>query len=85
MTGHVDGNVLAGPLSELFRFDVTTASARCVSCGDVATLACAMVYVEPASLIVRCRNCDDVLMVVVQDPDLVCVELRGMAWLQVPR
>ena len=36
MIGHVDGNALAGVLSELFRFDVTTARMRCASCGDLA-------------------------------------------------
>ncbi len=36
---HVDGNALAGPLSEVFRDDVTMALGRCTSCGDVSVLA----------------------------------------------
>ncbi|HEY0259619.1 MAG TPA: DUF6510 family protein [Lacisediminihabitans sp.] len=85
MTGHVDGNVLAGPLSELFRFDPTTASARCASCGDVSVLARAMVYVEDHGLIVRCCTCDDVLMIVVQEPEGSSIDLTGMSWLRVRR
>jgi hypothetical protein len=34
---------------------------------------------------VRCGQCDDVLMVVVEEPDSICLELRGMSWLRVPR
>ena len=85
MGEHLDGNALAGPLSDLFTFDPTTASARCGGCGEVAVLARAMVYGEPDTYVVRCANCDDVLMTIVQAPDRFCIELRGMTWLQIPR
>jgi hypothetical protein len=82
MAGHVDGNALAGPLSELFQFDPTTASARCASCGDTAVLARAMVYEKPHSFIVRCSACDAVLMVVLQKGDATEIDLGGLAWLR---
>ena len=85
MNGHLDGNVLAGPLAEVFAFDPTTALVRCASCGDVSALACAMVYEDPMGLVVRCRRCDNVLMVVVDRPDRACVATHGMSWLQVMR
>ncbi|WP_104198672.1 DUF6510 family protein [Cryobacterium sp. Y29] len=85
MGEHIDGNALAGPLSDLFTFDPTTASARCSGCGDVSVLARAMVYAEPDTLVVRCAHCDDVLMTIVQAPDRFCIELRGMTWLKIPR
>ena len=31
---HVDGNVLAGPLSDVFSVDMTTATGTCASCAD---------------------------------------------------
>jgi ribosomal protein S27E len=83
MIGHVDGNALAGVLSELFRFDVTTARLRCASCGDLAVLAKAMVYGGEQGLVVRCSACGDALMVVVQTGDRTRVQLRGAAWLEV--
>ncbi len=83
--GHVDGNALAGPLSEVFDFDVTTASARCDACGATAMLAEAMVYEKPHSFIVRCGSCDAVLMVVLQRADATELDLSGIAWLHVPR
>ena len=81
----VDGNSLAGPFSELFSADLTTASARCLGCGDVSELARATVYADPTGQVVRCAQCDDVLMVIIEESDSVCLELRGMSWLKVPR
>jgi len=84
MTSHVDGNILAGPLSDLFRFDVTLASARCVSCGEVAMLAQAMVYVQPKAYIVRCSTCDDMLMTIIDEGDATQLDLSGLVWMHVP-
>ncbi len=81
---HVDGNVLAGPLSELFEFDATSASVRCSTCGDVAELARAMVYLKPHAYIVRCSACDGVLMVLLQKHDATEMDLSGIAWMSVP-
>lgn len=83
MDGHVDGNALAGLLSELFSFDVTTAHSRCASCGDVAVIARAMVCGGEQGRVVRCSHCGDVLMVVVNEPEGLRVQLRGMSWLDV--
>lgn len=83
MAGHVDGNAIAGMLSEFFRFDVTTARARCGSCRSVAVLAVAMVYGGEQGTVVRCAECGNVLMVVVPAADSIRVQLRGMAWVEV--
>jgi uncharacterized Zn finger protein len=83
MIGHVDGNAIAGVLTDLFRFEVTTARVRCASCGNVAMLAQAMVYGGDQGLVVRCLECGDALMVIVQMPGHTRVQLRGMAWLEV--
>ena len=83
MNGHVDGNALAGVFSEFFSFDATLARSRCASCGDVAAIARAHVYGGEQGRVLRCRQCGDVLMVVVARPDGIRVQLRGMSWLDV--
>ncbi len=83
MTGHLDGNVLAGPLSEVFRDDMTTASARCVGCGDVSVLAEAMVYDAAPGWAVRCHACGDVLLTLVRVADRLRIDLRGISALEV--
>ena len=81
---HVDGNAIAGPLSELFDFDATMASVRCTSCGDVSVLARAMVYLKPHAYIVRCSACDAVLMVLLEKANAREIDLSGVAWMSVP-
>jgi hypothetical protein len=61
MVTHLDGNAIAGALSEIFAVDMTTARSHCRSCGDVAPLATAMVFLKPNTYIVRCHACEDVL------------------------
>ena len=83
MTEHVDGNVLAGPLLELFRSYMTTATARCASCGDVSVLATAMVYDAAPGWCVRCHVCEDVLMTFVRAGGHLRIDLRGVTALEV--
>ena len=82
---HLDGNVLAGPLSELFSVDMTAAVGRCVGCGDESALACAMVYESGPDIVVRCHTCDEVLLTLVQSPADLRIELRGIEMLRVAR
>lgn len=63
----LDGNVLAGPLAEVYGVDVSSLTIRCTDCGDGAVLAQTVVHVA-AGLVVRCRSCDGVLLTVVLRP-----------------
>lgn len=81
---HLDGNVLAGPLLEVFRVDMSTASGTCVGCGDTSVLAQAMVYVDAPSWIVRCHVCDAVLITLAHTADGMRFDLRGLTELEVP-
>ena len=82
---HVDGNALAGPLADFFSFDVTTATARCSGCGDVAELARAMVYKNAAGTVVRCGNCGQVIATIVESDDRAWIGFRGISALEVRR
>ena len=82
---HVDGNALAGPLAEFFTFDVTMATARCNTCGEIAELARAMVYTSPAGSVVRCGSCDHVLATLVESGDRAWISLRGVSAIEVRR
>jgi hypothetical protein len=84
MSSHVDGNALAGPLSEVFRTDMTTAVCCCDGCGDTTTLASEMVYGTHGT-VVRCRSCDDVLITVVETPDRTVLSFPGVTSVSVER
>jgi Family of unknown function (DUF6510) len=80
---HLDGNVAAGPLAEVFARDVTTAIATCASCGATGALGGALVFGEPMGAIVRCVACEQVLLRVVETPAGIRLDMRGirvLAW-----
>ncbi|MET0975605.1 MAG: DUF6510 family protein [Leifsonia sp.] len=82
---HLDGNALAGPLADIFRFEATTASARCLGCGRVDVLAHAMVYGDAAGMVARCASCDSVLATVVLSEDRMWLSLSGVSAIEMRR
>ncbi|MET0783236.1 MAG: DUF6510 family protein [Leifsonia flava] len=82
---HLDGNSLAGVLSELFRFDPTTASARCAGCGTIDVLARAMVWEGTPGTVVRCASCDNVLATIVESDDKLWLNFSGITAVEVRR
>lgn len=82
---YLDGNVLAGPLSDVFEHDITTMSGQCAHCGDIAVLARAMVYGSPMGFVIRCSNCREVLAVLVDRPPRRRLALQGLRWIDVGR
>jgi hypothetical protein len=65
-TSRLDGNALAGSLSEIFVEEMTTARVACRGCGQVEELGAEHVYVQAPGAVLRCRHCEDVLLVIVQ-------------------
>lgn len=76
---YVDGNALAGPLFELFRADMTTASGRCSGCRRVHLLARAAVYMSRMGAVIRCRDCGIVQAVLVEIDGAISLRLPGVA------
>jgi len=85
MTAQLDGNVLAGPLSEIFLADMTMADACCGGCGDVSVLARSIVEVTADSFVIRCHRCGIVLATLLQGADANRLDTAGLRWLGVPR
>jgi len=79
--GVVDGNAIGGLLIELFGTEMTTAVGTCAGCGAVRQVAEMAVYRPKLGTVVRCRSCDNVLMVFVEVRGVTCVDLRGLAQL----
>ena len=79
-----DGNTLAGPLSEVFAIEVTTAIGRCRSCGTSSRLATFRVYGPDPRFVARCPTCDDVMLRLVRTPDSVWLDMSGVSVLRIP-
>lgn len=79
---HLDGNSIAGVLEELFGRDMTLASGRCTGCGAVREVGALHVY-RAAGVVVRCPDCDTVLMRIVEGRDRMWVDFRGLSAVQI--
>ena len=78
-----DGNILAGPLSEVFGVEVTTAIGRCRECGTTSQLAAFRVYGPDPGFVGRCPGCEGVLMRLVRTPDAFWLDLSGVSALRI--
>lgn len=81
---YTDGNMLAGPLREIFAVDLTAAALRCGSCGLTGPLAGVRVYPQAPGLVARCPSCLAVLLRLVRDPDHAWLDLHGTSYLRIP-
>lgn len=82
---HLDGNAVAGPLWELFRFDIVAAIGRCRHCGAVRVFGETMVYVDAPGIVVRCASCEGVLLRFVETPTRYWLDVSGLSYLQIDR
>jgi hypothetical protein len=80
----LDGNTLAGPLSEVFAVDLTTAISRCAGCGRVHPIAGLVVYGPDPGWVARCPGCAAVMVRLVRTPGAAWLDLRGAASLRIP-
>ena len=74
----VDGNAIGGLLQEVFGTDMTAAMGTCGNCGTTGQVAELAVYLQAPGTVVRCRSCDNVLMVFVKIHERTCVDLLGL-------
>jgi Family of unknown function (DUF6510) len=81
---YVDGNELAGPLSEVFATDVTGAMGHCAHCGRVGPVAELRVYAHAPGWVGRCPGCDEVVLRFVRGPQDAWLDLRGTLSLRIP-
>ena len=78
----LDGNAAAGPLGEVFSFEVTTAEYACRGCGRVGRFGEAMVYeVRDLGMVVRCPGCDNALIRLANIRGRQLLDLGGTSYL----
>jgi hypothetical protein len=79
---HLDGNAIAGVLEDLFGRDMTLASGKCSGCGAEREVGALHVY-RGAGIVVRCPDCDLVLVRIVSAGDRTWIDFRGLSTVQV--
>jgi Family of unknown function (DUF6510) len=78
----LDGNAIAGQLYDVFGAEMTIATGVCDHCGTAAQMAELTVYLQAPGTVGRCRNCESVVMVIVDRRGISCVDVSGLASLR---
>lgn len=80
----LDGNAIAGTLFAVFGNEMTTAMATCATCGMSRRLGEYAVYLGGPGIVVRCSQCQNVAMVLVEIAGRTCVDAMGLSAVQAP-
>jgi len=78
----LDGNAIGGLLREIFTMEMTAANTTCAGCGAVNAIGRVAVYVHAPGTVVRCPECDAVLMRIVRGRGRYWVDLTGTRCLE---
>ena len=78
----LDGNAIAGLLSDVFALELTAAVATCEACGAIAELGASHAYVRAPGAVVRCARCEAVLMRLARSDGRCWLDLRGVRCLE---
>lgn len=81
-TRMLDGNAMAGLLSEVFAAEMTTAIGTCSHCGAREAIGAAHAY-QGAGMVLRCPQCEETLMKVVRSEDRMWIAFPGIQALEV--
>ena len=73
---HLDGNALAGLLSEIADADMTSVMRRSQSCADRRAIAEHRAY-RSAGVVLRCPSCQDVALVIGERAERLVVAWHG--------
>jgi hypothetical protein len=81
---HLDGNALGGLLRDVFGREMTDQRGCCDMCGVVNPLGAAMVYRDAPGDVVRCSNCQSVVLVAVPGPTGIRISFGSLRWIEIP-
>jgi Family of unknown function (DUF6510) len=76
--GYLDGNAVAGVLTEIFCTDVTTSECQCAGCEAEFVLAQAHAYMAGPGVVLRCPGCRSVLVRVARTPGRTWLDMSGL-------
>jgi hypothetical protein len=81
----LDGNAVAGVLQEIFAVEMTASPTECASCGNEGELGTLLAYTQAPGIVLRCPACKEVMLTIVQTPDAIYLDARGMVYLRLAR
>jgi hypothetical protein len=80
----LDGNAVAGMLTEVFAVEMTTATMTCGNCGTSSAVGAMHVF-RGAGIVMRCPNCDNAVAKIVANGTRTWMNFTGMQTLEITR
>jgi Family of unknown function (DUF6510) len=78
----VDGNAVGGLLDEVFGREMTGSRCQCVHCGAVAMLGTLMAFTQAPGVVLRCPECEEVVLRMAKTADAVYLDIRGAVYVR---
>jgi Family of unknown function (DUF6510) len=75
----LDGNAAAGSLARFFTIDATRMIVTCEACHAEARLAQLHLYGGSMGIILRCAKCSTVVLRAMERDNVLCLDARGAA------
>jgi hypothetical protein len=75
----LDGNAVAGEFQMVLGFDVTVLKIECGHCHQEGFFARLLAYVRGPGIVLRCPNCNGVLIQLVKTPSAIILNVEGTA------
>ena len=75
---------MAGLLARCFGGDKTANMVQCEGCGCEDLLGGMHAYMQAPGLVLRCKHCDEILLRVVETPESLYLDVRGLTYLRLP-
>ena len=81
----LDGNAVAGVLEEIFAVEMTASPTECANCGREGEMGTLLAFTQAPGIVLRCPACEGVMIRIVQTPDAIFLDARGVAYLRLKR
>jgi hypothetical protein len=81
----LDGNAVAGLLDEAFGCEMTACPCQCAHCGAIGVMATLLAFTHAPGVVLRCPECEGVVLRLVQTAEALYLDARGAAYLKLRR
>ena len=81
----LDGNGVAGMLTEIFTAEMTAAPTECAACGKHAEMGELLAFTHAPGIVLRCPACEAAMVRVVRTEQFTYLDARGAVYLRIAR
>jgi hypothetical protein len=64
---------------------MTTSASECAQCGHVGEIGTLLAITQGPGVVLRCPGCEGVMLRIVETPDALLLDARGVAYLRLAR